>query len=126
MQQYPETLKIRPDRAAARPGPGRRRGRGPGKEPSGPAVVAADPCVQVRRDTTAVGGDGGVLTHRHERCNAQSSTANIQCMSLAERIKLLRACRRALDTAAPQCSTGWVLPLCSLFMLDVIKFAIQR
>ncbi|KAJ1152530.1 hypothetical protein NDU88_005305 [Pleurodeles waltl] len=37
-------------------------------EPSGPAVVAADPCDQVRRDTTAVGGDGGVLRVHLRRC----------------------------------------------------------
>ncbi|KAJ1154848.1 hypothetical protein NDU88_007591 [Pleurodeles waltl] len=81
-----------------------------------PAADAEGAAVRDRR---------GTATHRHERCNAQSSTANIRCMSLAERIKLLRACRRAHDTAAPQCSTSWVLPLCALFMLDVIKFAIQ-
>ncbi|KAJ1098962.1 hypothetical protein NDU88_004069 [Pleurodeles waltl] len=78
-------------------------------------------------------GSGGVRrgrlsplgTHKYVCCNAQSSTANIRHISLAERIKLPRACRRAHNTAALQCSTGWVLPLCALFMLDVIKFAIQ-
>ncbi|KAJ1157458.1 hypothetical protein NDU88_010170 [Pleurodeles waltl] len=41
--------------AAARSGPGRRRGRGPSAEPSGPAVAAAVPCAQ--RDPAAGEGD---------------------------------------------------------------------
>ncbi|KAJ1192258.1 hypothetical protein NDU88_001570 [Pleurodeles waltl] len=60
--------KSDPTDAAARPGPGRRRGGGPSAEPIGPTVVAADPCVQVRRDTTAAGGDGGALRLHPRRC----------------------------------------------------------
>ncbi|KAJ1123428.1 hypothetical protein NDU88_001897 [Pleurodeles waltl] len=67
-QQSPETPKIRPDRRRGSFGAGRRQRRGHGVEPSGPAVGAADPCEQVRRDTPVAGGEGGALRGRPWGC----------------------------------------------------------
>ncbi|KAJ1182594.1 hypothetical protein NDU88_007781 [Pleurodeles waltl] len=65
---FPRPRRLDLTDAAARSGPGWGQRCGPCEEPSGEAVGTADPCVQVRRDTPVVGGEGGLLRGRPRRC----------------------------------------------------------
>ncbi|KAJ1189465.1 hypothetical protein NDU88_006210 [Pleurodeles waltl] len=93
-QQSPETPKIRPDRSRGSFGARAETGTQTQRGAERTGVVVVEPCEQVRRDTPAVGGDGGVLRGHPHRCRL-SRRQVLMSPNLTDGLRLRTAENRA-------------------------------